>query len=173
MRVVSVAVAMFVVSLGSAAPQAAGQAAPPPQGMVSVGGDVGTPLTLSTADLKSMPRTTATLESHGTTSTYEGVLLGDVLKRAGVPLGHELMGKAVASYVLVIAADGYQALFALPELDPEFSDSQIVLADTVDGHLLNDTQGPFRVVAPHDKRAARSIRMVQKIDVVLRASRSA
>ena len=164
MRVVFVAVAMFVAAL-SAAPHAAGQAAPP-QGIVAVGGDVTTPLSLSAADLKSMPRTTATLESHGTTSTYEGVLLGDVLKRAGAPLGHDLMGKAVASYVLITAADGYQALFALPELDPDFSDSQIVLADTVDGHPLTDTLGPFRVVAPHDKRAARSIRMVQRIDIV-------
>jgi DMSO/TMAO reductase YedYZ molybdopterin-dependent catalytic subunit len=133
---------------------------------VAVGGDVATPLTLTPGDLKSMPRTTATLESHGTTSTYEGVLLGEVLKRAGVPLGHDLMGKAMASYVLVSASDGYQALFALPELDPEFSDGQIILADTVDGHALADSQGPFRVVAPHDKRAARSIRMVQKIEVV-------
>jgi len=164
MPLARVAVAMLVVSLGAAL-HAAGQAAPP-QGMVAVAGDVSTPLTLSAADLKSMPRTTATLESHGTTSNYEGVLLGDVLKRAGVPLGRELMGKAVASYVLIPAADGYQALFALPEVDPEFSDSQIVLADTVDGHPLSDTQGPFRVIAPHDKRAARSIRMVHKIDVI-------
>jgi DMSO/TMAO reductase YedYZ molybdopterin-dependent catalytic subunit len=164
MRIASVAVVMFAGCLGAGQP-VAGQAAPPPR-TVAVGGDVSTPLTLSAADLKSMPRTTATLESHGTTAKYEGVLLGEVLKRAGVPLGHELTGKVVATYVLITAADGYQALFALPELDPEFSDSQILLADAVDGHPLADTQGPFRVVAPHDKRAARSIRMVQKIDVV-------
>ena len=146
------------------APRAIGQSAA--AASISVSGDVSTPLTLTGADLQSMPRTTAMLESHGTTSKYEGVLLGDVLKRAGVPLGHDLMGKAIASYVVVSASDGYQALFALPELDPEFSDSQIVLAATVDGHPLADAQGPFRVVAPHDKRAARSIRMVQKIEVV-------
>ncbi len=163
MRLVWLSLAVFVLSFSGVA-RVAGQ--PASATAITVAGDVGTPLTLSMTDLKSMARTTVTLDSHGVSSKYEGVLLGDVLKRAGVPLGHDLTGKAIASYVLVSAADGYQALFALPELDPEFSDSQIVLADTVDGKPLADTQGPFRVVAPHDKRAARSIRMVQKIDVV-------
>ena len=31
---------------------------------------------------------------------------------------------------------------------------------------LFDYQGPFRIVAPHDKRGARSIRMLQRLEVV-------
>jgi DMSO/TMAO reductase YedYZ molybdopterin-dependent catalytic subunit len=163
MRLVKVATIVgLLLQLGRVA---SGQA-PPPAASITVGGDVQTPLTLTIADLKTMPRTTVTAESHGTRATYVGVLLGEVLRRAGAPLGHDLTGKAVASYVLVSASDGYQALFALPELDPDFSDAQILLADTVDGQPLGDTQGPLRVVAPHDKRAARSARMVQRIDVV-------
>src|SRR5262245_29900209 len=122
----SVPVLCLVLSLIAVQPVTAQAVAAAPT--VTVAGDVGTPLTLSVSDLKSMPRTAVTLDSHGTSSKYEGVLLGEVFKRAGVPLGHDLMGKAIASYVLVTASDGYQALFALPELDPDFSDSEIILA---------------------------------------------
>ena len=55
---------------------------------------------------------------------------------------------------------------ALAELDPEFSRSQILVADTVDGKPLFGYQGPFRIVSPRDTRGARSIRMLQRLDVV-------
>ena len=57
-------------------------------------------------------------------------------------------------------------MFSLPELDPAFTSNDIIVADTIDGKPLFDYQGPLRIVAPHDKRGARSIRMVQSIDVV-------
>ena len=72
----------------------------------------------------------------------------------------------MASYVLASATDGYQAVFALAEADPAFSSSEIIVADTIDGKPLFDYQGPFRIVAPHDKRGARSIRMLQRLEVV-------
>ncbi len=98
--------------------------------------------------------------------TAKGVLVGDVLTRAGAPLGRELGGQAIASYVLAVAKDGYEVVFSLPELDPAFTDNDIIIADTIDGKPLFDYQGPFRIVAPHDKRGARSIRMVQRLDLV-------
>ncbi len=42
----------------------------------------------------------------------------------------------------------------------------IIIAGAVDGRPLTDQQGPLRIVAPHDQRGARSIRVLQKIDVV-------
>jgi len=94
------------------------------------------------------------------------VLLGDVLKRAGAPLGSELSGKALASYVLVTAADGYQVVYSLAEADPGLTETQLLVADTANGAPLAETQGPIRLVAPHDKRAARSVRMLRRIEVV-------
>jgi DMSO/TMAO reductase YedYZ molybdopterin-dependent catalytic subunit len=97
---------------------------------------------------------------------YEGVLLGEVLSRAGAPVGADLRGNNVASYVLASARDGYQVLFSLAEVDPAFTGSQIIIADTIDGKPLFDYQGPLRIVAPGDKRGARSVRMLERIEVV-------
>src|SRR5262245_42498549 len=133
---------------------------------VAVGGDVRKPFALTLAELKAMPRTTLKLGNAERPAVYEGVLLADVLKRAGAPLGPELSGPAVASYVLATATDGYRALFALAEADPEFTNNEILIADTLDGKPLGEGQGPMRLVTPHDKRAARSVRMLQRIDVV-------
>ena len=86
--------------------------------MLVVGGDVAQPLTLKPADLKSMPRTKVTVSEAGKDTPYEGVLVGELLKRAGAPVGRDLSGKAVATYVRATAKDGYQVVFSLAELDP-------------------------------------------------------
>jgi DMSO/TMAO reductase YedYZ molybdopterin-dependent catalytic subunit len=133
---------------------------------LSVGGDVPHPLVLTPADIKAMPRTTVTVSEEGREVNYEGVLVGEILKRAEAPIGRDMTGQAVATYVLAKAKDGYQVVFSLPELDPAFTSNDIIVADTIDGKPLFDYQGPLRIVAPHDKRGARSIRMVQSIDIV-------
>src|SRR5262245_37783454 len=140
-----------------------GTAAP---GGVMVGGDVPRPFLLTLADLKTMPRTTVTLSAEGKTTRYEGVLLAEVLTRAGAPLGRDLSGGALASYVLASASDGYQVVFALAEADPALTGSELIVADSVDGQALPEQQGPMRLVAPHDRRAARAVRMLERIEVV-------
>ena len=72
----------------------------------------------------------------------------------------------MATYVLAEAKDGYRVLFALPELDPAFTDSKVLVAYAANGKPLPDGQGPFRIVAPREKRSARGIRMLQRIQVV-------
>ena len=131
-----------------------------------VGGAVKTPLTVTAADLARMPRTTVTINEAGTDAHYEGVLLAEILKRAGAPTGAALRGKALASYLLCEAKDGYRVVFALAEFDPDFSDNPIIVADTRDGKPLVDAQGPLRIMAPRDKKAARGIRMLTKLTVV-------
>jgi DMSO/TMAO reductase YedYZ molybdopterin-dependent catalytic subunit len=131
-----------------------------------VGGDVTQTLTITPAELKSMPRTKVTVSEQGRDIEYEGVLVGELLERAGAPVGRDLSGKAVATYVRASAKDGYQVVFSLAELDPGFTANDIIVADTIDGKPLFDYQGPLRIVAPHDKRGARSIRMLEKIEVV-------
>src|SRR5262245_61329624 len=140
-------------------------AAPPTT--LAIGGDVSKPMTLTAADLKGMPRKKVEVKAEdGTVNAYEGVLVGELLKRAGVPLGSELRGNAVASYVVASASDGYQALFAIAEVDPAFTSSDIMVADTIDGKPLFGYQGPLRLVAPRDRRGARSVRMLERIEVV-------
>jgi DMSO/TMAO reductase YedYZ molybdopterin-dependent catalytic subunit len=161
--------AVFGAALTSAkpvlgqAPAAASTGAP---GILVIAGDVTQTLSLQPAELKSMPRTTVTVSEEGREIKYEGVLVGELLKRAGAPVGRDLSGKAVATYVRASAKDGYQVVFSLAELDPGFTSNEIIVADTIDGKPLFDYQGPLRIVAPHDKRGARSIRMLQRIEVV-------
>ena len=133
---------------------------------VQVTGAVKQTLTLSAEDLAKMPRATVRTSSNGMETVYEGVWLHEVLKRAGVPQGGELRGKALAGYVLAEAQDGYQVVFSLGELDPAFIDNEILLADTANGKPLFGAQGRFRLVVPKDKPGARSVRMLTKLEVV-------
>lgn len=133
---------------------------------VQITGAVQQSLRLTADDLAKMPRATVKTTSSGIETVYEGVWLHDVLKRAGVPQGTALRGKALAGYVLAEAQDGYQVVFSLGELDPTFIDNEILLADTANGKPLFGAQGRFRLVVPKDKPGARSVRMLTRLDVV-------
>src|SRR5215831_20167930 len=71
-----------------------------PEPAVQVTGAVKQPLTLTADDLAKMPRASVKTTSNGMETVYEGVWLHEVLKKAGVPQGGELRGKALAGYVL-------------------------------------------------------------------------
>jgi DMSO/TMAO reductase YedYZ molybdopterin-dependent catalytic subunit len=131
-----------------------------------VTGAVKQPLTLSADDLAKMPRASVRTMSNGMETVYQGVWLHEELEIAGVPQGSELRGKALASYVLAEAQDGFQVIFSLGELDPAFIDNEILLADTANGKSLFGAQGRFRLVVPKDKPGVRSVRMLTKLEVV-------
>jgi DMSO/TMAO reductase YedYZ molybdopterin-dependent catalytic subunit len=132
-----------------------------------IGGDVTTPLDLTAADLKAMPRKTLKVDNAHSkkTEVYEGVLVEDLLRKAGVPQGEQLRGQAMATYVLVEAADNYRVVFAIEEFNSSFMDSEIIVADTMDGASIPGALGPFRLVAPHEKRPARWVEMVKSLTV--------
>ena len=159
----AVAVAVAAQALAPGQPVASTAAAPT---TLTIAGDVATPLTLGAAELKALPRTKVEVKDESRVVTYEGVLVGEILKKAGVPLGENLRGNAVAAYVTASAADGYQVVFSLAELDNAFTSSDVLVADTIDGKPLFAYQGPWRIVAPKDLRGARSIRMLERIEVV-------
>jgi DMSO/TMAO reductase YedYZ molybdopterin-dependent catalytic subunit len=147
--------------------QAPAQTAPATT-QLTVTGDVTTPLTLNIADLKKMPRkTVSVINPHEKkVETYDGVLLEDLLHRAGAMHGEQLRGLALSMYVVAEATDGYRVVFSLAELDSGFSESDVLVADTLDDAPLNATIGPLRLVVPHDKRPARWVRMLKSIKVV-------
>ncbi len=133
-----------------------------------IGGAVSTPLVLTVADLKNMPRKKLTVVNphNKKTETYEGVLLEDLLRKAAVTQGENLRGAAMATYVLAEAIDGYRVVFSLAELDSGILESEVIVADTMDGAALGAKEGPFKLVAPHEKRPARWVRMLKSITVV-------
>ena len=105
-------------------------------------------------------------DKDGKEHKYTGVRLVDVLDSAGVTLGGKLRGENLSKYVLVKAADGYEVIFALPEIDPEFTDQTILLAYKEDGNPLKKGEGPFRMVVPKDKKHARWIREISTIKIL-------
>ncbi len=153
------AVVGLLISLGLLAAQE-------PAASVQVTGAVKQTLNLTPEELAKMPRASVKTGGNGMETVYEGVWLHEVLKRAGVPQGGELRGKALASYVLASAQDGYEVVFSLGELDPSFIDNEILLADTENSKPLFGAQGRFRLVVPKDKPGARSVRMLTKLEVV-------
>lgn len=137
-----------------------------PEPAVQVTGAVRQPLSLTADELGRMPRATVRTASNGMETAYEGVWVHELLRRAGVPQGKALRGKALARYVVARATDGYQVVFSLAELDPAFLDNQVLLADTANGKPLFGAQGRFRLIAPQDGPGARSVRMLAMLEVV-------
>jgi hypothetical protein len=77
-----------------------------------------------------------------------------------VKLGEQLRGHEMTTYVLVTAAENYQAVFAVAELDPRFTDRVIFLADRRDGKPLSSKEEPLGIIVPGEKRHARWVRQV-------------
>ncbi len=121
---------------------------------------------LDAATLAALPRQTVNASDHGTSATFEGVLLRQVLTLAKVPVGAELRGDALCLVVHIEAADGYRAVFALAELDAGLRDRPIILADVRDGKPLPATSGPFQVIAADETKAGRWVRQVTRISVI-------
>ncbi|QRR04141.1 molybdopterin-dependent oxidoreductase [Dyadobacter sandarakinus] len=133
---------------------------------LSIEGEITNPLELKLTDLARFKQVTHQIRDRdGKEHAFKGVALIDLLERAGVTTGSKLRGKNLAKYVLITAADGYEVIFALPEIDPEFTDQVILLATEKDGQLLPAGEGPFRIITPNDKKPARWIREVRTIRV--------
>ncbi len=121
---------------------------------------------LTAAQIVSAPHVMVNVKDHDTPATFDGVPLAALLTTAGVQLGDKLRGQRLTEVLLVEAADGYKVAFALAEVDPAFATREIILADRKDGKPLEAKEGPLRIVAPGDKRAARWVRQVTVLRIV-------
>jgi DMSO/TMAO reductase YedYZ molybdopterin-dependent catalytic subunit len=126
-----------------------------------IGGDIERPQQWTLEDLAKLPRREVRARDRdGIEATFAGVALLDLLRLVEVPLGEKLRGSNMALYLLIEAADGYRVVFALPELDPAFTERVVLLADRRDGQPLSAAEGPLRLVVPDEKRHARWVRQV-------------
>jgi hypothetical protein len=114
------------------------------------------PVMLSPADFHALPHITITVHNGHTnaTETYSGVPLAVLLAKVNAPLGKELHGEAMTSYVVATGSDGYSVMLSLAEVDPSFHEGQVIVADTLDGQPLG-MSGPFQLIVSDDKRPAR------------------
>ena len=132
----------------------------------TITGEVTTPLTLKKEDLAGYkPVSHKVKDRDNKEHEFKGVALIEILEKAGVTTGGKLRGENLAKYILISAADGYEVVYSLPEIDPEFTDQVIILATEKDGQALPNGEGPFRMIVPSDKKQARWIREVRSIKI--------
>jgi DMSO/TMAO reductase YedYZ molybdopterin-dependent catalytic subunit len=137
------------------------------QATVKISGEVTAPLTIGEADLQKFEQTKVVRKDRdGNDHTYSGVVLATLLQKAGATLGKDLRGENLTKYVLIDAADGYQVVFALAELDKDFTDRTIILADQMDGKPLPVADGPFRIIVQDEKKPARCMKQVTAMRVM-------
>jgi len=151
-------IVLLLAVCAGVAPVSAGQ-------RIAVQTGTGAPVNVSASDIAGMPHQKLSADEHGKSVDFEGVPLRLVLEKAGVVFDGAMHSKKLTSYLLVEAADGYRVIFAMAELDPAFTDRVILLADRVDGHPLDNKEGPLRLVVPGEKRMARWVRQVTGLKV--------
>ncbi len=136
-------------------------------GTFVVDGNVQNPLTLTVEQLAAMPTQEVTvefetgdgLEEH----TYTGVPLIALLEQAELGLDPDVKNDKLRHYVAVAGSDGYVAVVAYGEIDPEFGNRMVLLAVTEDGASLA-AEGP-RLVVPGDVRGGRYVTNVVRVSV--------
>ncbi len=95
---------------------------------------------------------------------YTGVLLADILQKAGINLGNKR--ESTSSYLIFRAKDNYKSIFSLAEIDPLFSKHSILIADKTDDKNLDPSDEPFQVIVPGDKIQTRWVRQLVSIEFV-------
>jgi hypothetical protein len=117
------------------------------------------------ATLAALPhRTLTVLNEHAKVNqTYSGVALIDLLKPLGVP--ERPHGKDLRLYLVAEGSDGYAAVYAVAEVNPDVHDGTVIVADTMDGKGLGD-DGPLKLISSDEKRPARWVRNLVVIRVM-------
>jgi hypothetical protein len=120
------------------------------------------PWVLTREQLEAMPRTTVAVQdpSNHEKRNFSGVRMHDLLERAGAPMGKELYGVALRTYVV---ASGYvpgmrnevEVVYSLAEFDASNKCEDFVLADTVNGHPISSEEGPFILLSTADTARTR------------------
>jgi len=155
MRIVSL---LFTLILSTGAPPAQSDAL-----SVRIGD---TRVAFSADDVRALPQRTVTVPEDGGTSRYEGPRLADILVRAGATLGPGAAGGGLTLYVVARAPDGFRAVLSLAEIDPDYTDRDVILAlRRNDAPLLTD-DGPFRLIVSGDRRRTRWVRQVAELTLL-------
>lgn len=133
---------------------------------VKISGELPSPFNLTLSSLKEYTQVTVVRkDKDGKDHSFNGVLLADILQKAGASSGKALRGENLTKYLLVEASDGYQVLFSLAELDAGFTDRKTILCSQMDGRPLPAADGPFRIIVQDEKVPARCAKQVIALQV--------
>jgi hypothetical protein len=104
---------------------------------------------------------TVTYTSSGTpvTDTYTGIKLWDLLHDAGGASVTTVKNDILSKYVVATGSDGYQAVFSLGEINPNFGNQSVLVAysDTAGQLGPQGSSGLARMVVPGDQAGGRYV----------------
>jgi hypothetical protein len=117
------------------------------------------------AALAALPHKTVTVHNDHTKAdeTYTGVPLMDLLVKLGVP--DKPHGKDLALYLVAVGSDGYQAVYAVAEVNPGVHDATVIVADTENGRPIA-ADGPLKLIATGEKLPNRWVRNLAAVRVL-------
>ena len=150
----------------------AGVAAAATPTQLKITGAVTTPTTFDFAALSALPATTQTdtflSGTSAQTHVYTGASLWGAINAAGIVTDPAAHNDVLNRYVLATGADGYQTVFSLGELNPNFGNRPDLLAYA---ETINGTSSPLgsdgfaRITAPGDVKGGRYVSNVVDLDV--------
>lgn len=123
----------------------------------------GKPQDITVERLRSAGADTLTVSPHhGSPVRYSVAPLLKVLSLAGVR-SDTLRGPGLTTVVTAVASDNYRVSFTLGEM--ALGGKSVLIAFAENGHALDSTVGPYRLVVPSDERQARWARQVVELRV--------
>ncbi len=133
-----------------------------------VGGEVQHRLELDLKKLEALPPANENVwyfaGGSAVNTTWTGALLLDVLNAAVLNLDPNVKNDILRKIIIVTGSDGYQAVIAGGEIEPQFGGEQIIIAYKNDGQLLG-SDGFARLVVPGDKSGGRAVANIVRIEV--------
>ncbi len=142
----------------------------PSDGTLSVDGQVLNPLSLTVDtlqnDYSSQTIDVTYLSGDNTVSTsFTGVPLWDLIGAAQPNFNADIKNDKLSLYLVVTGSDGYQAVIAWGEIDPDFGAQPILVAYAQDGQPITDSQGAIWLVVPGDGHGGRYVSGVVNISL--------
>ncbi|MCC7447160.1 MAG: molybdate ABC transporter substrate-binding protein [Anaerolineae bacterium] len=142
----------------------------PTDGALHVGGQVINPLKLTVDDLKkNYPAQKADVTflngDESMTTSFTGVLLRDILDAVQVNFNTDVKNDKLGMFIVATGSDGYQAVIAWGEIDPDFGNQPILVAYEEKGQPIADKSGPIRLVVPGDKHGGRYVSGLVSLEV--------
>jgi hypothetical protein len=112
-------------------------------------------LRLTREELKAMARNKISLgDQTDSVQKYEGVLLIELLKKAGLATSNQNSRAIAQSVIKATGRDQFCAVFSLYEV---MHSPDVLVADTLNGAPLSTGQGPVMLVAGNDQDQGRAV----------------
>jgi hypothetical protein len=170
--VLALALAVFPLSLNAQAPaqhdaETMPMKAPvPPSKSVNVTFE-GRVTTLTIEDLLKLPQVTVKVHNahRNADESYTGPLLADVLVRAGLKSTTETQPLILHSSIVATGTDHYFVLYSVAEVEPAFSNGQVIVAVMKAG-LPNTEGGLIQLVNTTDAKPARWLHGLSDLNVI-------